>query len=593
MKKPGFRWLGPDRIDSIMKVALGKEPADLVVSNGDLVNVYTAEIHRGYSVAVKGDRIAWMGANPGPRVGERTRVIDASGKAIIPGLVDAHCHMLSMISPAEYVKHAMLHGCTTIITEVQEVTFPMGLRAARVFMDYLREQPVKLFFTIPPLVTLSWAAEANFITPKQLARLLADDRVLGLGESYWLPTIQGDKRLLDLFAETLSAGKKLEGHAAGARSDKLIAYFASGITSCHESTTLEETLEKLRLGVSTMIREGSVRSELAAIAKIRENRIDFRMLSLVSDGVSADIFLKKGHMDHIVGQAIAHGIEPVTAIQAATINPAGHFAIDDVIGGIAPGKFADIAVIPDLKTIKPEWVISNGQVVARDGKALVEPPQKKWPGFITNSLKFPREFTAEDFRIKAPVSEGKVQVRVIHQITELVTKELITEVAVRNGFIEADTERDIIMVAAISRVRQPGKIALGLIKGFGLRRGAFASSGSWDCGSVVAVGASPGDMALAVNRLAVLHGGAVVYADGKRIEELPFPLAGVISTLTMEELNRKQEEIQGAVNGLGCPLGRAHLSLDVLTSPAIPHLRMSDAGVFSVRDNSLVDLIVA
>lgn len=593
MKKPGFRWMSPDKIRALMNVAQGLEKADLVVTNGDLVNVYTGEIQRNYSVAVKHDRVAWVGTNPNHTIGPNTRVIDATGKTIIPGLIDSHTHMLSVNYPPETIKYATVHGATTIITETQEVAFPLGVRGARYFMNYLINQPIKFFFTAAPLVTLGKDAEPHFFREKEMAWMLRHDRVVGLGETYWLPVIKGEQRIMDLFAQTLSAGKRLEGHAAGARNDKLVSYFASGVTSCHESTTMEEAIEKLRLGVNNMIREGQVRRELPAIGKIQELNIDFRLLSLVSDGASANILLEKGYMDHIVEEAIRNGLKPVTAIQAATLNPAAHFGLDDFIGGIAPARFADILVVPAIDHIRPDVVISNGKVVAESGTLLEESPAKKWPRSLMQSLHFPRRFTAADFAIPAPVSEGSVKARIIDDVTELVTKELIAEVDVSGGLLRPDAGKDIIKVATINRVQYPGKVAVGLLKGFGMTRGAFSSSGGWDCGSIVLVGASDEDMALAANRLADLYGGAVVCADGKVLAELPMPLGGVMSTLSMVDLRTRQREVQSAVAGLGCRFPRAHLALDVLTSPAIPHLRMSDVGVFNVRDNRPVDVVVA
>ncbi len=592
MKKPGLRSMSPEKIQSLVNVALGKEKADLVVKGGDLVNVYTGEIQRGYGVAVKGDRIAYVGENVSHTIGANTSVIDASGKTIIPGLIDAHTHMFSGIHPPEYIKFAMIHGTTTIITEIQEVTFPLGLRGARFFMDYLTGQPIKFFCTAPPLVTPSKTAQASYLTRAQMRHLLEDDRVVGMGEIYWLPLVNGEERLVEMVSDTLAAGRRQQGHAAGARKEKLVAYFSAGVTSCHESVTLEEALEKLRFGVSVMIREGNIRSELPAIVKIQENGVDLRLLSFVSDGASAQTFVENGYIDYIVGQAIRHGFEPVKAIQAATINPATHFALDDMLGGIAPARYADILVIPDPKTIKPDYVISNGQIVAQDGRALVEPRQKKWPAFITTSFRLPGKLSADDFQIRAKARDGKVKVRVIEQVTDLVTRELIAEVPISQGSVLADTGQDILKLAAISRVGQPGKMALGLVKGYGLKRGALASSGAWDGDNILVAGASESDMALSVNRVAELHGGVVVCCDGKILAELPLPVAGVMCAVPMETLYAKMEEIQRAVSGLGTKLTRAALSLDVLTTAAIPHLRITEAGIYNVRENKFVDLFV-
>ncbi|MDZ4246803.1 MAG: amidohydrolase family protein, partial [Dehalococcoidia bacterium] len=406
MRKPGPRGMSPEKILSIINVALGKEKADLVLTNAKLVNVYTGEIQPDYCVAVKHDRIAYVGKNASHTIGPDTRVLDIPGKTIIPGLIDAHTHMLAVINPAEYIKAAMLHGTTTIITEIQEITFPLGYRGALFFLNYLKDQPIKVFCTIPPLLTMSRSVEKNFLTLQQFHRLLKRDEVMGLGEPYWLPTIKGDKRVLEFISETSYAGKRMEGHASGARNEKLVAYFSTGITSCHESVSKEETLEKLRLGVSTMVREGGNRTELPAIADIQKEKIDLRLLSLVSDGLSAEILYKKGYMDHIVRQAIRYGFNPVTAIQAATINPATHFALDDILGGIAPGRYADILVVPDIENIDAEYVISKGKVVADKGHLTAEPRKTNWPVFIRRSILMPKLFTPEDFRIKAKIQNG-------------------------------------------------------------------------------------------------------------------------------------------------------------------------------------------
>ncbi len=592
MKKPGPRAMSPEKIQSLINVALGKEKADLVVHNGSLVNVYTGEIQPDYSIAIKGDRIAHVGKDVNHTIGPDTRSIDATGKTIIPGFIDSHTHMCSIINPVEYMKFAMLHGTTTIITEIQEVAFPLGFRGIKYFINYLNHQPIKIFFTAPPLVTLSKTVDSHFLTPQQLRWLLKQDEVVGLGESYWLPTIRGDKRILDLISESLPTGKRLEGHSSGARNNKLIAYFNTGITSCHESINMEEALEKLRLGVNVMIREGGIRRELAAIAKIQEEGIDLRLLSLVSDGINARILFTKGYMDHIVQNAMNQGLLPTTAIQAATINPAAHFALDDIVGGIAPGKYADVVVIPSLATIKPEYVISNGQIVVQDGLLITKPKRKTWPSFIKKSFHLPKKLTAEDFRISANTLDGYVKVRVIEQIAELVTRELITEVKASNGIIDVDTEKDIIKVAAISTIEQPGTMSVGLLKGFGLKRGAFASSASWDSGNIVVVGANDADMASAVNRIAELYGGSVVCCNGQVLTEIDLSIAGDMSPLPLEALYTRLEEVQASLKQLGSTLINAPLSLVVLTSPAVPHLRISEAGLFNVREGVYVDLFV-
>ncbi len=582
-----------ERMYELMKVALGEEKADLAIVNGTIVNVYTGELLGGDTVLIKGDKIAYVGKNANKSIGSSTEVIDATGKTLIPGLIDGHTHVdASTYSIDEFLRYAMKGGTTTIITETAYIVFPLGYQGIIQFLRAVQNQPIKFFVTIFPMVTMSPAAREHAISVDELRKLLRRKEVIGLGESAWAPVIEGDQRVLDLIAETIKAGKKVDGHSSGARDNKLQAYISSGVSSCHEPITVEEVLERLRLGLFVLVREGEIRQELSAISEIKDENIDFRRLALATDGVSPWQLITNGYLECVVQKAIDLGFNPIVAIQMVTLNVAQRFALDDFIGGIAPGKYADIVIIPDLKTIQPEYVISNGQVVAKNGKLVIQPRKHVYPESTRHSVHLPRNFEANDFAILVRSDRSRVKVRVINQITDLVTREDLIDMPVSNGRLQPDAGKDILKVAAIERTYVPGKTFTGLIRGIGLKHGAIATSTAWDSCDIIVVGANETDMARAVNRIKELDGGIVVCAGNKVLAEIAFPVAGLISTQPMETISRELHAIQQAATGLGCTSHDIRITLAVLSTTAIPYLRICEHGLFNLRLNRFVDLIV-
>ena len=579
-------------IKSLVNTALGNEKADLAIVNGDLVNVYTGELLKGWSVAIKGERIAYVGNDASHAVGPRTEVINASGKTLVPGLIDGHTHLLWWYSLEEFLKYAMRGGTTTIITETIEIAFPLGYQGIIEFLESAKDQPIKVFATVPPMPTISPAAEARAMDTDTLRKLLEREEVLGLGEMYWSSIIKGNDRIFNLFAETLAAGKKLEGHSAGARGNRLIAYIAAGISACHESTTVEEALERVRLGIHTMIREGDIRMELPVISKIKDESIDLRRLTLVTDGVGPKRVMTDGYMEFVLQRAIDFGFDPIVAIQMATLNVAEHFSIDNIVGGIAPGKYADIAIIPNPKTIKAKYVISNGKILAQNGEVLIPPRKHTFSKGSFRSIEIPRKLEPADFAIRSKVGNGPVKVRVMDLVTDLVAREAQLDIATSDGEIKIDTDKDIRKIAVITTDDQKEKIFTGLVKGFGISKGAFASSAAWDTCALVVVGANERDMAEAANRIIALKGGIVVWANGQVQAELPLPVGGIISDQPMGTVVERLEAINQKLTELGCSLPDPHLTLTIFTSPAIPFLRISEEGLVDVRTGDIVDLVV-
>jgi len=586
------RMTDKEKMLELMRVALGEAEADLAIVNGDVVNVYTGEVLSGDTVLIKGDRIAYVGKNAGKSIGPSTQVIDAAGKTLIPGLIDGHTHTDYPCSVSEFLRYAMKGGTTTIITEIMVIAFILGYRGIIEYLRAFKNQPIKIFGVAPPMATISPVAREYAITASQVRRLLRRKDILGLGELYWNQLTEGDQRILDIIIEAKKSGKQLDGHSAGASGNKLQAYFSSGISSCHEPVTAGEVLERLRAGVFVLIREGQIRRELEGVAEIKDNDIDFRNLAVSTDGVGPQQLVTGGYMEGVVQKAIDLGFAPVTAIQMVTINVARHFGMDDRIGGIAPGKYADIVIIPDLSTIKAECVNSNGKVIARDGQLVVPPRKHAYPRSMRNSIHLPREFVASDFAIPVESGRSQVKVRVIDQVTHLITREAIIDMPVSDGLLGADAGKDILKVAAIERTHLPGKTFTGFIRGVGLKKGAIAASTAWDSCDIVVVGADEADMARAVNRIKELEGGLVVCADGKVLAELALPYGGIFCTEPLETVAHKLGNIEQAVANLGCTSPDVRTTLSILPTPAIPFLRICESGLVDLRQNRFVDLIV-
>ena len=580
------------RTDSkeLIKVALGETPADAVITNGRLVNVYTGELLDSHQVSLKGDRIAFVGPDAWHTIGPDTEIFDIQGRTIIPGLIDGHAHLAWLLNIEAFLGRVMTGGTTTIITETME-PFPIsGYQGVLDFLDSLKDQPIKILGTAPAMISISPATKG--IDQATLQKLLERPDIVGLGESYWQGLLQEPEQYLNALENTLQAGKCVEGHSAGASGKKLAAYIAAGISSCHEPTSANEALERLRQGLYVMAREGSIRRDLKEIAKLKETQTDLRRLVLVTDGVAPNDLIKIGYMEYLLQKAIDYGFEPIRAVQMATLNVAEHFGLDHLIGGIAPGKYADLVVLPDLATIKPSHVFSNGRLLAKDGALLIKPRSHNYSPQSQKSVILPRRLTDVDFRIQAPRPSGQTKVRVIEQVTALVTKESIREMPIRDGEIRMDQAQDLIKVAAIARAHQPGKMFVGLLHGFHWPAGAFASSAAWDTADIIVVGADETDMALAVNRILDLQGGAVICRQGKILAELALPIWGLVSDLPLELLAQKTTAINKTAQELGLNFPNPLLTLITLTAAAIPYLRICEAGLVNLRDSKVGGLFL-
>jgi adenine deaminase len=573
----------------LMRVALGEAPPDLLLKGGTVVNVYTGECLDRWEVAVAGDRIAAVGPPGSGVVGPATRVLDATGKVVIPGFIDGHTHMDQPLRPEALVPWALRGGTTTIITEMEQLSSAMGLAGALWFLEAVRDQPVRFYVTAPS-ITYTCAddgAGRPVLSLQEMETILDHPLVLGLGEIYWHRLVAEPERLLPLIEACRRRRKRAEGHTAGASGSKLQACVAAGVSSCHEPITPEQALERLRLGLHVMLREGSVRRDLEAMAPLRDQGVNLRRTILVSDSLWPH-GLVRGYMDRIVQRAIDLGFEPVQAIQMATLNVAEHFGLDGELGGIAPGRRADLLVIPSLTQIKPERVIASGQAVVWEGDCRVTP--RVVPPPQVGSPFFPRPLTTADFTLTAHGRRSSVRVRAIQIRGDILTGELAVELPVRDGAIQVDPQRDLLRVIAFDR-RGHGRLMAGVVAGFGLRDGAAATSVSFDTSDVVVVGTREEAMLQAARAVLEAGGGYGVVKDG-HVEFLPLPVGGIISNLSAPEVAARLEAIESSFRALGCQLRNPFLTLQTLTFTAIPSLRISSKGLLDVKTQRLVDLFL-
>ena len=575
---------------TLMEVAQGKSGADLALVNARVLNVYTGELLDNYAVCISGKWIAYVGKNPDGAIQENTQVIDIKGKTLIPGLIDGHTHLAWLSTPEAFLKHAIAGGTTTIITETLEAYPVAGLDGVLDLLESFQEQPIKIFSTAPPMVSTSSAVKGVAI--EDLNKLIEREDIVGLGETYWQAVLQEPELFLPRLAAAQQSGKTLEGHSAGASEKKLMSYLATGISSCHEPITSEEVLGRLRLGMHVMVREGSIRRDLEAISKINTNGIDLRRLVLVSDSIEPGELLEMGYMEFILQKAIDCGFDPVTAIQMTTINAAEHFKLDHILGGIAPGRFADILVVPDKKTIDAEVVISNGKIVAENGKLTAPVKPHAFSIKSRNSIHLSKNIEPDNFDIPAPAGSSQVKTRIIHMVTDLVTQEHMETLPCENNKVLSDTGKDILKIAAVDRTISPGKTFTGFLHGFGLKAGALACSAAWDTSNIIVTGTDNADMAAAVNRIQELQGGAVLCLNGKILAELPMPIFGIMSDLSLEEIDRKLKAVKREANRLGVPFPDPVLSLITLTGAAIPFLRICEEGLVNLKNGKNVDLFV-
>jgi len=577
----GMYNINTDPVSLLRDAALGRTAPDLAVINARVFNVFTKELLDNTGICVKAGKIAYVGSGVKDMLRKETRVIDADGMTVIPGFIDGHAHMAGPLCPEEYLKYAMTGGTTTVVTEIFEAYFRAGLTGVTDYLSACCDQPIKVFATAPAMASISSLSAG--IDLQDLQALLSRPDILGMGESYWQEVIQHPERYLKAFDMVRRSGKTLEGHTAGASEQKLAAYLAAGISSCHEPISAKEALSRLRQGLCVMIREGSVRRDLEAVSEICKTGADLRRAALVSDGITPEALAQEGYMEVLVQKAIDLGFPAAEAIRMATLNVAEHFRMDLKIGAVAPGRDADFLLIPEISQIRAQCVVSRGRIIAENGKLLVPPRPHEFSKSCKNTICLPRLFDADDFAIHAPETDGMHKIRVIEMVTDLVTKEKIIETPNDKGIITADPDQDMAKITAINHLQDPGRRFTGLIKGFGIKKGAIALSGAWDTSDLVVIGIDEADMAAGVNHICQTGGGIAAIKDGRVVAELPLPVLGVISEKPMAKILEANRKIKDSARSLGIEFNDPVLSLMTLTGAAIPFIRICENGLVDLK----------
>jgi adenine deaminase len=576
----------------LSEVALGNIPPDIMVANGTLFNVFTREFINEQSIWIKNGRIAYVGPDHDPKTDHKTQVVDADGMVLLPGLIEGHTH-LSRSSTEEFVRHVIPGGVTTVIMETMDVGLIAGREGIEYFVKGLEGQPIRFYYTVAPLCGLTPSEETKSLKKKELLPFLKDPKCLGIGEIYWgnifLKGIQG-KKVREFASLALDLNKRVEGHTAGAAGKKLQAYTCFGVSSDHEAITEEEVMERLRLGYWMMIREGGVRKELSTIKKeIFNRKIDFRKLILSTDSMDPEGFIEEGYLDASLRTALKLGVPPEIAYQMVTINVAEHFRLDHLIGSLSPGKMADILMIPSPEEFSPRWVMCEGKVIFEEGKNTVEPKKVTFPEYMLDTVKVPDNVFSliKDGALAEPTGAlakaGKV--RVMELVTNLVTKETIIDLE------NPEESKDIIRLLALDRVEGRGAF-MGLLKGFGLQRGAYGTTMSWDTMDMLVVGCDVDSMKTVIGRLREIRGGGVYAIGDEIVSESQATLCGFYSLKPMERLSAEIKNLEECLKKNGVRWEKPALTVDTLGTPAIPHLRITHHGYVRLKDREILTIEV-
>ena len=598
----------PHLTQTLVAVAMGRQPADLVICNGRWVNVHSGEILPGTDVAVVAGRVAYVGPDASHTIGPTTRVIEAKQRYLVPGLCDAHMHVESgMVTVTEFARAVIPHGTTSMFIDPHEIANVLGLPGVRLMHDEAATLPINIYVQMPSCVPSAPGLETPgaSLGPDEVAEAMTWPGIIGLGEMMNFPGVySGDDTMHAEMAATRRAGKVIGGHYASPDLSRAFhGYVAGGPADDHEGTRLEDAVARVRQGMRAMLRLGSAWYDVAKQVKaITDLGLDSRNFILCTDDCHSGTLINEGHMDRVVRHAIAQGLRPITAIQMATLNTAQHFGLEREIGSITPGRRADIVITSDLTTLPVELVIARGQVVAEHGRSLTDIPPYRYPDFAVGTVRLGRRLQPSDFeavtsderRATSEERSSLVTVRVIGVVeNQAPTRALEAKLPVVDGRIQPDPAQDVCRIALVERHRATGAVVNGFAGGFGFNVPcAVATTVAHDSHHMIVVGTDTADMARAANRLGEAGGGVVVFKGGEEIALVELPIAGLMSDERAEVVAAKAERMVEAFRACGCTLNNAYMQLSLLALVVIPELRISDKGIVDVRRFEVVPLVV-
>lgn len=566
--------------EMIIKTAKGELPADLVIKNAQLVNVLSEEIYNT-DIAVTNGIIAGIGKGYNGK-----EEIDVNGAYVSPSFIDGHVHLeSSMLMPSEFAKLVVPSGTTTVVADPHEISNVMGLQGISFMREASKRLPLDVYMTLPSCVPATNLETSGVdLNSYDLALLIDAPWVLGIAEMMNFPGVIGcDSSVLSKIQLGLEKHKCIDGHAPHLSGKNLCAYVASGIRSDHECTDCEEAIEKLRLGMYLMIREATGARDLEALIPILK-QYNTRKCMFVTDDRHPKHLAK--HISRMVKKAVANGIDPIKAIQMASLNTAEYFKLSN-LGAIAPGYKADMLVLKNLIDFEPEMVFKNGKLTAQNGKMLIDTDVLKTPP-LRGSVNI-KYLYHKDLQIKAKTDTVKV-INVIPK--QLITARTDEKIKVVNNLAMPDVENDILKIAVIERHKATGNIGLGFVKGFGLKSGAIASTVAHDSHNMIVIGTNDEDMYYAAVELVKSQGGKIIVENSQTLAHLKLPVAGLMSDKTAEEVQKNIKELEQAAQKIGCKIEDPFMSMAFLSLSVIPELKITDKGLIDVNKFEVTDLFV-
>lgn len=591
-----------DATSLVIAAAMGDEPADTILENCSIYSVYTGELLHDMQVSIYGDRISYVGRDASHTRGSRTATVDLEGRRVAPGYADPHTHIDQFVMPSEFAKEALLCGVTSLFSDPIDVVSVAGYRGFEEFLRAGRGLPIRIFQTVPgglPVDPRFSRRGSGATLAEQRAAVRRNPDVLGMGEVFsWTKVTERDPKTMRAISDMTRQHCIINGHTAGASGRKLAAYVASGIISCHEPINFEQAIERLRLGMWVMIREGSIRRDLEGIIReVISHGPYLERLMFCSDGLDPAAIREFGHIDHCVREAVRLGIHPVDAITMATRNVFDYYMMGRDLGGIAPGRLADILVMRkgDDSSFRPETVMVGGRTVVSKGRLAVDVPAKRTPAWIRRTVRTPR-LSASDFEVRA-------RGRVASANTIVLKTEIITGLGTARVTSDSDgrvaphpDEADVWKVAAFDRVRSGNgggsvrnRRSVGFLEGLGGDVGAFASTWSFHENDMIVIGSNDAEMAAVANHLTRSNGGVAVSRHGRIVASMPLQFAGIVSTAPFETVLEQFEQVNGAMSDAGCRFERPVLVPLFLPFLALPLVRMTAGGMVHVTEGRRVD----
>ena len=562
----------------LIRTARGDAPADLLLHNARLVNVFTGRVEET-DIAVAHGHVVGFG-----HYGARKR-IDVQGRYVAPGFIDAHVHIESaMVSPPQFARAVLPHGTTSVVADPHEIANVLGIAGIEYMLSASADLPFSVFFTLSSCVPATQMESSGArLSAADLKPLMSHPRMAGLAEMMNFPgVIFEDDDVLDKIDGMRALGKPVDGHAPGLTGKQLYAYLAAGIASDHECTTLDEAREKLAAGMHVMVREGTGARNLDALLPLVDTHTSHRMMWCTDDRHPHDL-LAQGHVDSMVRRAVQKGLDPITAIRMATLNPAEYFRLDTV-GALSPGRRADLVVMDDLDDPVVRQVFVAGRLAAEDGQLLPDVPFPA-AGAAPNAMRV----ALDDVDFSVPARSGRMRVIQVEP-GQITTRAATMEPLVRDGLAVSDVKRDLLKLVVVERHNGTGAVGAGFIRGFGLQKGALASTVAHDSHNIVAVGVSDDDLKLAIRTLVDMGGGLAAVADGQVSATVPLPIAGLMSDQPVEAVRDQLDRLLEAVRSMGALLPDPFMTLSFMALPVIPALKLTDQGLVDVERFEIVPL---